>query len=118
MMAGNFYNAAHELEKAIRESDEYKLLMQSFAEVNADNTAKSMFDNFRQIQMNLQQKQMMGQEITQPEVEQAQKAVALVQQNPKIFRLMQAEQKMSMIIAELNQVIMKPLEEMYGTPQF
>jgi cell fate (sporulation/competence/biofilm development) regulator YlbF (YheA/YmcA/DUF963 family) len=27
---------------------------------------------------------------------------------------MQAEQRMSMIIGELNQVIMKPLEELYG----
>lgn len=27
---------------------------------------------------------------------------------------MQAEQRMSMIIGELNQLIMKPLEELYG----
>jgi cell fate (sporulation/competence/biofilm development) regulator YlbF (YheA/YmcA/DUF963 family) len=117
-MAVNLYDAAHELEKMIRQSDEYKQLMQAYAEVNADEAAKNMFDNFRKIQMNLQQKQMMGQDITQQEVEQAQKTVALVQQNVKISRLMQAEQRMSMVIGELNQVIMKPLEELYGTPQF
>lgn len=117
-MAVNLYDAAYELEKVIRQSDEYKQLTQAYAEVNADEAAKRMFDNFRQVQMNLQQKQMMGQDITQPEVEQAQKTVALVQQNAKISRLMQAEQRMSMVIGELNQVIMKPLEEIYGTPQF
>ena len=39
-----------------------------------------MFDNFRNVQLQLQQKQMSGEEITQEEVEQAQKTVALVQQ--------------------------------------
>ncbi|MDQ0973097.1 cell fate (sporulation/competence/biofilm development) regulator YlbF (YheA/YmcA/DUF963 family) [Neobacillus niacini] len=113
-MSVNLYDAAYALEKAIRQSDEYKQLQQMYHEVNADPTAKSMFDQFRQIQMNLQQKQMMGQEISEQEVQQAQSTVAVVQQNEKIARLMQAEQRMSMIIGELNQLIMKPLEELYG----
>ncbi|MCQ6280680.1 YlbF family regulator [Bacillus sp. EB600] len=117
-MAVNLYDAARELEKVIRQSDEYKQLTQAYAEVNADEAAKRMFDSFRKMQMNLQQKQMMGQDITQAEVEQAQKTVALVQQNPKISHLMQAEQRMSTVIGELNQLIMKPLEELYGTPQY
>jgi cell fate (sporulation/competence/biofilm development) regulator YlbF (YheA/YmcA/DUF963 family) len=116
-MAINFYDAAYELEKAIRESDEYKQLKQIYAAVNADESTKKMFDHFRQVQMNLQQKQMMGQDISQEEVEQAQQTVALVQQNEKISALMQAEQRMSMIIGELNKVIMKPLEELYGPMQ-
>lgn len=73
-----------------------------------------MFENFRDIQVNLQQKQMTGQEITQEEVEQAQKTVALVQQHDKISQLMEAEQRVSVLIGELNKVIMKPLEELYG----
>lgn len=113
-MAINLYDSAYALEKAIRESAEYTQLKQMYNEVNADPTAKKMFDQFRQIQMNLQQKQMMGQEITQEEVQKAQSTVALVQQNEKIAHLMQAEQRMSMIIGELNQLIMKPLEELYG----
>lgn len=113
-MSVNLYDAAYALEKAIRQSDEYKQLQQMYHEVNADPAAKNMFDQFRQIQMNLQQKQMMGQEISEQEVQQAQSTVAVVQQNEKIARLMQAEQRMSMIIGELNQLIMKPLEELYG----
>ncbi|SFA80144.1 MULTISPECIES: YlbF family regulator [unclassified Bacillus (in: firmicutes)] len=113
-MAVNLYDAAYEMEKAIRQSDEYKQLKQMYDEVNADESAKRMFENFRDIQMKLQQKQMMGQEITQEEVDQAQKTVVLVQQHEKISRLMQAEQRMGMIIGEINQLIMKPLEELYG----
>jgi cell fate (sporulation/competence/biofilm development) regulator YlbF (YheA/YmcA/DUF963 family) len=113
-MSVNLHDAAYALEKAIRQSDEYKQLQQMYHQVNADLAAKNMFDQFRQIQMNLQQKQMMGQEISEQEVQQAQSTVAVVQQNEKIAQLMQAEQRMSMIIGELNQLIMKPLEELYG----
>jgi cell fate (sporulation/competence/biofilm development) regulator YlbF (YheA/YmcA/DUF963 family) len=115
-MAVNIYDPAYELEKAIRNSAEYTNLKNLYDEVNSDESAKRMFDNFRNIQMQLQEKQMMGQEITQDEVEQAQKTVALVQQHVTISRLMEAEQRMSMVIAELNKIIMKPLEELYGNP--
>ncbi len=113
-MAINLYDAAYALETAIRQSDEYLQLKNIYNEVNADPAAKQMFDQFRQIQMNLQQKQMMGQNISEADVQQAQTTAAQVQQNEKISRLMQAEQRMSMVIGELNQVIMKPLEELYG----
>jgi cell fate (sporulation/competence/biofilm development) regulator YlbF (YheA/YmcA/DUF963 family) len=113
-MAVNLHDSAYALETAIRQSEEYLALKKAYQEVNADPQAKQMFDQFRQIQMNLQQKQMMGQNISEQEVQQAQATVGVVQQNPKIANLMQAEQRMSMIIGELNQIIMKPLEELYG----
>lgn len=116
-MSVNVYDVAYELEKGIRQSKEYTDLLGLLEAVNKDVTAKKMFDNFREVQMRLQQKQMTGQEITQEEVEQAQKLLQLVQQNPTISKLMEAEQRMSMLIGELNKIIMKPLEDVYGTPQ-
>lgn len=116
-MAVNLYDTAYALETAIRQSAEFTALKQAYSEVNADPISKNMFDQFRQIQMNLQQKQMMGQNISDQEVQQAQASVAQVQQNEKIARLMQAEQRLSMVIGELNQIIMKPLEELYGPMQ-
>jgi cell fate (sporulation/competence/biofilm development) regulator YlbF (YheA/YmcA/DUF963 family) len=38
-----------------------------------------------------------------------------VQQHDKIAQLMAAEQRLSMVVTELNKIIMKPLEEMYGS---
>ena len=113
-MAVHFYDAAYDLEKALRNSDEYSRLRGLYDQVNADESAKRMFEIF---QLQLQQKQMSGEEITQEEVEQAQKTVALVQQHELISQLMEAEQRMSMLIGELNKIIMKPLEELYGSPQ-
>ncbi|AZV41576.1 MULTISPECIES: YlbF family regulator [Peribacillus] len=112
----NSYDAAYAMERAIRSSNEYVELKRLYDLVNADPASKGMFDNFRNIQMMLQQKQMMGQEITPEEIEQAQKTVQLVQQHPTIAQLMEAEQRMSVVIADLNKIIMKPLEELYGLP--
>ncbi|KON92471.1 YlbF family regulator [Rossellomorea marisflavi] len=116
-MAINLYDQANELERALRQSDEFQQLKNMYDEVNSDESASKMFENFRNIQMQLQQKQMSGEEITQEEVEQAQKAAQLVQQHDKISKLMEAEQRMSMVITDLNKVIMKPLEELYGSVQ-
>lgn len=115
-MPVNLYDYANEMGKAIRESGEFTGLKRLFDEVNNDPTARETFENFRNLQMQLQQKQMMGQEISEQEVGQAQQMVAHVQQHPKISKLMQAEQHLSKVIDELNQIIMKPLEELYGNP--
>lgn len=114
-MSKNLYDVAYNLEKALRESDDFKTLKRLYDEVNADEQTSRMFENFRNIQLNLQQKQMSGEEITQEEIEQAQKSVQLVQQHEKISQLMAAEQRLSVVVTELNKIIMKPLEEMYGS---
>lgn len=116
-MAANVYDLGYNLEKALRDSDDFKTLKSLYDEVNADDSARTLFESFRDVQLNLQQKQMSGQEISPEEIEQAQKSVALVQQHYKISKLMEAEQRMSMTIAELNKIIMKPLEELYGSLQ-
>ncbi|MCJ7840431.1 YlbF family regulator [Lederbergia sp. NSJ-179] len=113
-MATNLYDCAYELEKALRQSDEFTDLRNMYKAVEDDATAKSMFDSFRQIQMQLQEKQMAGQDISEEEVQQAQMIANQVQQNEKVTKLMEAEQQMSMMIQELNKIIIKPLDDLYG----
>ncbi|WP_050614221.1 YlbF family regulator [Bacillus testis] len=117
-MSINVYDIAYEMEKGIRQSTEYNELKKWFDAVNQDEAAKKMFDNFRELQMQLQQKQMAGQEITQEEIDHAQKSLQLVQQHDTIAKLMNAEQRLSMLIGEMNKIIMKPLEDLYGPQPF
>ena len=111
----NLYDHANEMERAIRQSEEFTQLKAMYDAVNKDESARGIFENFRDIQLGLQEKQMSGEEITEEEVEQAQKTAQLVQQHEIISKLMEYEQRMSMMIQELNKVIMKPLEEFYGS---
>ncbi|PPA72421.1 YlbF family regulator [Jeotgalibacillus proteolyticus] len=114
-MSVNLYDHANELERAIRQSEEFTQLQSMYDAVNSDESARGIFENFRDIQLGLQQKQMNGEEITEAEIEQAQKTAQLVQQHELISKLMESEQRMSLLIQELNKVIMKPLEELYGS---
>ncbi|MFC3039535.1 YlbF family regulator [Virgibacillus xinjiangensis] len=113
----NIYDSAYDLEKAIRESDEFTSLKEAFDKVMNDDAAKQMFENFRDTQIQLQEKQMQGQEITEEEVEKARQVVELVQQHPDISKLMEQEQRLNMVINDVSRIITKPLEELYGNPE-
>lgn len=110
----NIYDSAYDLEKAIRESEEFKSLKNAYDAVMNEPSAKQMFDNFRDTQMTLQEKQMQGQEITEEEVERAKKVVELVQQHQGIAKLMEEEQRLNLVINDISRIITKPLEELYG----
>ncbi len=116
-MSKNVHDAAYNLENALRESDDFKELQSLYDQVNADESVKNMFDNFRNLQVELQQKQMQGQQITEEEAQKAQQTFELVQQNEVISKLMSAEQRVSMLIQDINKIVTKPLEELYGTPE-
>ncbi|SHM48027.1 MULTISPECIES: YlbF family regulator [Gracilibacillus] len=113
----NVNDKAHELEQAIQESEEYKDLKAAYDKVMADPNAKQMFDNFRNTQLELQQKQMQGMEITEEEVEKAKQVVELVQQHEDISKLMEEEQRVNVLINDLSRIITKPLEELYGAQE-
>ncbi|ADU29714.1 YlbF family regulator [Evansella cellulosilytica] len=110
----NPFDKAKELATVLKDSDEFATLKNLHDEVNNDEVAKRMLDNFRNVQLELQQKQMQGAQITEEEIQQAQKQFELVQQHGTISKLMEAEQKMSQVISDINRVITEPLEELYG----
>jgi cell fate (sporulation/competence/biofilm development) regulator YlbF (YheA/YmcA/DUF963 family) len=112
-MSNQLYALAEQLEQAIRTSSDFQQLKQAYEAVRSDETAYRIFTNFRNLQMRLHEKQMTGAEILPEEVEQAQKAMALTQQNEKLAQLMTLEQRMSMVLADIHQITMKPLEELY-----
>ena len=66
------------------------------------------------MQLSLQQKMMQGQEITEEDNQQAQEVVARIQQDAKITKLMETEQRLNVVIGDVNKIIMKPLEELYS----
>ncbi|OAT72083.1 YlbF family regulator [Parageobacillus thermoglucosidasius] len=112
-MSNQLYALAEQLGQAIRASSDFQQLKHAYEAVRRDETAYRIFTNFRDLQMRLHEKQMTGAEIFPEEVEQAQKAMTLAQQNEKLAQLMTLEQRMSMVMADVQQIAMKPLEELY-----
>ncbi|ASI34650.1 MULTISPECIES: YlbF family regulator [Exiguobacterium] len=114
MSETNLYDHAYTLERALRETPEYTTLQDLYTQVNADPASNELFASFRNVQLELQQKQMEGEEITPDDMASAQAKMLEVQNNPLISQLMQEEQRMHTMLTEVTQIIMKPLEELYA----
>ena len=113
-MAVNLYDYANNLEQALRDSDEYKAIKDAFSKVKNNEESKKLFDEFRETQLNFQQKQMQGEEIPEEDLAKAQEQAQAIEKDENISELMQAEQKMSQVFQEINQIIVKPLDEIYA----
>ncbi|EUJ28901.1 Protein of uncharacterised function (DUF964) [Listeria grayi] len=113
-MAINIYDLANDLEKGIRETQEFTNLQEAYRSVNADATSKEKFDRFREVQITIQEKQMSGQEIDEETINVAQQVADEVQKDEAIVALMEKEQAMSTIINDLNRIIMTPLQDLYS----
>ena len=112
-MSVNVYDQANALESALRKSEEFTNLKELYERVNGNPDSKKLFDEFRNIQMELQTKQMNGEDILDNDVERAQQSAQAIEEDENIKQLMEAEQKLSSLIQDLNRVIMKPIEELY-----
>ncbi|CAD2078484.1 MAG TPA: YlbF family regulator [Jeotgalicoccus sp.] len=112
-MSVNVYDQANALESALRKSEEFTNLKELYETVNGNPDSKKLFDEFRNIQMELQTKQMNGEDILDNDVERAQQSAQAIEEDENIKQLMEAEQKLSSLIQDLNRVIMKPIEELY-----
>lgn len=109
----NIYDTANKLEQELRETEAYSDLKSAFSTVKADSEASEVFQQFQEVQMKLQQKQMSGEEISEEEISEAQEMALKSGENDLIKELMEAEQKLSTLIDDLNRIIMKPVQDIY-----
>lgn len=112
-MTVNIYDDLNNLEATFRQTDEFAEVEQAIETVVADEEAAKLFKAFREVQVELQQKQMQGEEIDAEELESAQTIAQNAQENEKIMAMLQAEMKLSGLIDEINGVLMKPVQALY-----
>lgn len=112
-MSVNIYDTANQLEREIRETDQFVALKEAFSAVKSNEEANQVFEEFRSVQQVLQQKQMTGQEITEEEAQNAQAISAKIGENDIISNLLEAEKQVGQMIDDINQVVLKPVRELY-----
>ncbi|HJG50181.1 YlbF family regulator [Limosilactobacillus ingluviei] len=112
-MVVNIYDTANELERQMRETQEYQDLQAAFAKLKADSDAFELFKKFQQSQMQAQQKQMAGQELSEDEIKAVQDLAKEVGQKQSVIALMEVERRVDNMMQELNKVITKPIQDIY-----
>lgn len=110
----NIYDKAHELAAALKDSKEVTEITAAMKLVDADPESKQMLDNFRTRQTEVQQRMMSGDMPAQEEMEQMEKLFEVLSLNLNIRRLFDAEQKLSIIIQDVNKIITDSLQHLYG----
>jgi len=111
----NIYDRAHELAKALKESQEVADITSAIQLVDADPESKRMLDDFRQKQNDVQQRMMSGDMPSPEEMEQMEKLFEVLSLNLNIRRLFDAERRLSVIIQDVNKIITDSLQHLYGS---
>ncbi|MCY9548462.1 YlbF family regulator [Lysinibacillus xylanilyticus] len=109
----NIYNEINALEATFRTTPEFEELKEAVTAVKQDEEALNLFKSFRKVQIDLQKKQLTGEDILEDELVYAQKTAQLAQQNAKISAMLEAEMKLSKIIEEVNRILIKPIQALY-----
>ncbi|MEA4922077.1 MAG: YlbF family regulator [Eubacteriaceae bacterium] len=101
----NVYDEAHNLEKAIRESEEFKQMAAAKEKVDADPDLKRVIDDFHQKQLALQTKQMMGEEVGQDAMQSVQDLYAVVAKDPAAADFLQCEMRFGMMMQDVYKIL-------------
>lgn len=110
----SIHDKTHELAKAIKESTEVTDITNAMKLVETDPEAKAMLDNFRNGQLELQQRMMSGDMPPQEEMEKMEKLFEVLNMNLGIRRLFDAERRLSVVIEDVNKIITESLSQLYG----
>ncbi|MGI6721916.1 MAG: YlbF family regulator [Anaerovoracaceae bacterium] len=101
----NVYNEAHNLEKAIRESEEYKQMEAARVKVDANPELKKVIDDFHQKQIAVQTKQMLGEEVTQDVMQSVQNLYQVVAQDPLAAEFLQCEMRFGLMMQDVYRIL-------------
>ncbi|HJA73030.1 MAG TPA: YlbF family regulator [Candidatus Limosilactobacillus faecipullorum] len=112
-MVVNIYDTANELERQMRETQEYKDLVAAFDKLKEDQAAFDLFKKFQKSQMDAQQKQMAGKDLSEDEIKEVQDLAKQVSAKQSVIDLMEVERRVDGMMQELNKVITKPIQEVY-----
>lgn len=101
----NVYNEAHNLEHAIKESEEYKQMAAAKVKIDADPELKKVIDDFHKKQLAVQTKQMMGEEVGQDVMQAMQDLYAVVAKDPAAAEFLQCEMRFGLMMQDVYKIL-------------
>ena len=101
----NVYDEAHNLELAIKESEEYKQFDVMKVKVSDKPELEKMLKNFQQKQMAMQAKQMMGETVGDDMKKTVQELYTIVAQDPLAAEYLQCEMRFAMMMQDVYKIL-------------
>ena len=95
----NVYDQAHGLANAIKDSQEYKDYARLKAEIDKNTEVSNMLKDFETKQMEIQTKQMLGEEVTIQDLYQ------IVMRDPSAAEYLQAQTRFSVMMSDVYKIL-------------
>ncbi|MEQ8201487.1 MAG: YlbF family regulator [Syntrophomonadaceae bacterium] len=109
-MNDNPYDKTHELVRAIKADERYQRLAAAQRLLNLDPQAKKKLELFRNIQMEINQAEMLGQPVADEQVQQVALEYAKLSRNKVIAEVLDAEAAFIQLFSDIQLIIQKGLE--------
>jgi cell fate (sporulation/competence/biofilm development) regulator YlbF (YheA/YmcA/DUF963 family) len=101
----NPYDIAHSLAKALKESAEYEEYSKAKEAVDKDESKKTIVDEFRKKQLEMQTIKSFGQDVSDEQMEELHRLFNLVSMDEEAKALMQSEQRLGQLLSDIYKII-------------
>lgn len=101
----NVYEEAHNLSNAIKQSEEYKQYKATSDKVKENPELDKMMKDFLDKQIQMQTKQMLGQEVEGEIMESIQKLSGIVMSDPVAADYLQCQMRFSIMIQDVYKIL-------------
>jgi cell fate (sporulation/competence/biofilm development) regulator YlbF (YheA/YmcA/DUF963 family) len=104
-MRVNVYDSAHGLAQAIKASEEFKQYDATKKQVDANEELSKMIKDFEAKQLEIQTKQMMGEDVGSEEMATMQQLYTIMARDPIALQYMEAEMRFSLMMKDVYQIV-------------
>ena len=110
------YSAAHNLARAIRDSEEYRTYHGLKGEVMADETTAALIKEYKKLQVTLQMAAMSGQEPDSTDMQRFSGITSLLFANQDVSQYLLAEMRLQQALADIFKIITDAADIDLGIP--
>lgn len=106
----NVYDQAHQLARAIKNSNEYKEFQKLDDEISKVPELRNMILDFRKRQIEIQSEQIMGKEPDKEKLEKIKELFEIINKDPKAREYFNAELRLSQMMADISKILSEAME--------
>ncbi|MBR6472141.1 MAG: YlbF family regulator [Firmicutes bacterium] len=101
----NVYDQAHQLAKAIQESEEFKHFKSAESQLKTKPELESMMNDFQAKSVEIQLKQMSGEQPDAEDLQKIQQLYGIVAMDPLAASYMESEMRFSIMMKDVYEII-------------
>lgn len=110
----NIYDNVNAVAENLRETAQYKTLRDAIAAVEGESEAKAVFARFQQAQAQINQAVQSGNEPAEDQIKAWQEVANEMEKYDSLKKMLEAEKGLNQLLMEINDIITKPIAELYG----